>query len=44
MTDATVANQLKSIDGGFQAMGQLPFSDHPDVVKIINSLKVEADG
>ena len=44
MTDPTVANQLKSIIEGLQAMGQLHFSDHPDVVKIIDGLKVKADG
>jgi hypothetical protein len=44
LTDAAVAGQLKAIIAGLQAMGQVHFADHADLLKMIDALKVDASG
>ncbi|HEX4000739.1 MAG TPA: hypothetical protein VHX65_19480 [Pirellulales bacterium] len=44
MTNDAVAKQLKSIIDGLQAMGDLHFTGHAELLKMIDGLKAEADG
>lgn len=43
MANPTVVTQLKSILEGLQAMGQLHLAGHPEAMKMIDGMKVEAD-
>jgi hypothetical protein len=44
MTGADVTKQVKSIIDGFQALASLHLADHPEALKMVSGLKVEADG
>jgi hypothetical protein len=44
MTGADVTKQVKTIIEGFQAMGALHLASHPEALKMINGLKVDATG
>jgi hypothetical protein len=42
LTSAAVAKQVKSVVEGFQAMAALQLGNHPEAMKMVNGLKVEA--
>ena len=44
MTKPAVVTQLKTVIDGLQAMGQIHFADHPEVLSMINAMKTEASG